>query len=190
MEKVLDVYWHCAEPGDNFLGRVLCGLNALSQDFNILPAHFIVESPMEDEVISMAMEIMYGPILAVWANTPQDPTGLLLRLLANVVYHFDWIKSVARTRTDHPFNSIPLFFHLEIVDALKEMVTTEPSSVIREATGIPPHVEQSVKMQKLLEIATQCLDLLQQQYGDVKKVITCLFIIILYFNFTSSSFNI
>ena len=138
----------------------------------------------------MAMEIMYGPILAVWANTPHDPTGLLLRLLANVVYHFDWIKSVARTRTDHPFNSIPLFFHLEIVDALKEMVTTEPSSVIREATGIPPHVEQSVKMQKLLEIATQCLDLLQQQYGDVKKVITCLFIIILYFNFTSSSFNI
>ena len=131
------------------MGCVLCGLNALLQDFNILPAHFTVESPMEDEIISMAMEIMFGPILSKWANTPQDPTGLLLRLLANVVYHFDWIKSIARTRTDHPFNSIPLMFHLEVVDGLKEMVTTEPSPIIREATGIPPHVIQLAKLELL-----------------------------------------
>ena len=134
---------------------------------------------MEDEIIPMAVAIMFGPILSKWANTPQDPTGLLLHLLANVVFHFDWIKSILRTRTDHHFNSIPLMFHLEIVDGLKKMVTTEPSPIICEATGIPPHVEQSVKMQKLLKIATRCLYLLQQQYGDVKKIITFFFIIVL-----------
>ena len=39
IHNVLDIYWHCAEPGDNFVGRILCGLNPLLQDFNILPAH-------------------------------------------------------------------------------------------------------------------------------------------------------
>ena len=46
--KVLDVYWHCAEPGDNFLGRVLAGLNALKSTFYILPPHFKSTAPLDD----------------------------------------------------------------------------------------------------------------------------------------------
>ena len=104
MGKVLDVYWHCAEPGDSYLGRVLAGLNPLSPDFNALPPHFDIESPFEDEDIAEALELMYGPILLNWRNTPQNPSGLLLRLLASVVYNFDWIQSIARASTGYPFN--------------------------------------------------------------------------------------
>ena len=170
MGKVLDVYWHCAEPGDNYLGRVLVGLDALSSDFNVLPPHFCVEAPMENPSICRAMELMYGPILDTWADTPNNPTGLLLRVLASVIHHFDWIKSIVRSQTDHPFNAIPLLFEPELVSELKDLVTTDPSDVIREPDGIPSHVGQSIKLQNLLEIATSCLELLRNQAVDIKQV--------------------
>ena len=62
MGKVIDVYWHFSEPGDNYLGRVLAGLNALSPEFNVLPPHFDMESPLDDPYICEAMELMFGPI--------------------------------------------------------------------------------------------------------------------------------
>ena len=110
MGKVLDVYWQCSEIGDHYLGRVLAGLNSLSPSFDIMPPHFKCEDPLSDPHIREAMQMMYGPILKMWKDTQQDPEFLLLRLLASVVYHMEWIKSIARTSSTHPFNSIPLMF--------------------------------------------------------------------------------
>lgn len=62
MGKVLDVYWHCAEPGDSYLGRVLAGLDAHSADFNVLPPHFNIDAPLENRSVHRAMHIMYAPI--------------------------------------------------------------------------------------------------------------------------------
>ena len=171
MGKVLNVYWHCAEPGDNYLGRVLAGLNALSPSFNILPPHFDVEDPMGNAHIHEAMQVMYGPILVRWHSESCNPSGVLLRVLASVVYHFDWIKQIAsKNGTDHPFSCIPLMFNLELVVELKKLLTTKPSSVIKEATGIPPHVEQCLQLQGLLQIETQFLELLKNQVVDIKQV--------------------
>ena len=117
---------------------------------------------------------MYRPITDTWRTSAQDPTSLLSRFLASIVYHFDWIKKVARASTSHAFNAILLMFRTEIVDAMKPLVPTDPLPVISEATGIPPHVEQSIKLQKLLEVSTSCLELLRNQVTDVKKVRKCL----------------
>ena len=172
--KVLDVYWHCAEPGDHYLGRVVSGLDPLSKDFGVLPAHFKLENPLENPFVAEAMDLMFGPILRTWTDTPQDPTGVLLRLLAAVVHHFDWIKAIAKQGgTAHPYNNIPLMFKPELVPELKELVTMEPSPVLKEATGIPPHVGQSLKLQKLLEIAGTCLEILKNQVVDFKQVSFC-----------------
>ena len=92
MGKVLDVYWHCAEPRDQYLGRVMAGLNSLKSSFKILPPHFKVKNPLQNPHIWEAMNLMYGPILSKWVNTPQDPTGTLLRYLASIVFHFEWIQ--------------------------------------------------------------------------------------------------
>ena len=170
MGKVLDVYWHCAEPGDNYLGRIMAGLNSLLPSFKVLPPHFNLENPVENEHVWEAMNLMYGPILNNWADTPQDPTGLLLRLLASVVYHFDWIQSMSQSGTEHIFNAIPLVFKPELVEELKKLVTIEPSVIIDEATGIPPHVEHCFKLEKLLGVANECLQLLKNQVCDVRQV--------------------
>ena len=170
MGKVLDVYWHCAEPGDQYLGRVMAGLNSLKSSFKILPPHFNVENPLQNPHIWEAMNLMYGPILSKWAKTPQDPTGTLLRYLASIYFHFEWIQKMANLSMDHPFNAIPLLFKPDLVDALAPLVTTEPSSVIKEASGIPPHVEHCSMLQCLLEMAHETLDILRNQVVNVKQV--------------------
>ena len=152
------------------MGRVLACLNALKPTFNVLPPHFDLENPLKNDDVGEAMSLMYGPIIDRWENTPMDPTGLLLRLLASVIYHFDWIKMIAHKRIDHPFNAIPLMFCPEIVSSLKNMITIKPSNVIKEATGIPPHVEHSIKMQEILTVANECLSILQNQLSNIKKV--------------------
>ena len=127
---MLDVYWHCAEPGDCYLGRILAGLDAMLPSFSVLPPHFTMMNPMADENVKEAMHLMYGPILVQWADSDQDPTTLLLRVLASVVYNFDWIKKTAAARTDHPFNSIPLMFKHDLVETLKGLISIKPLSVI------------------------------------------------------------
>ena len=71
---------------------------------------------------------------------------------------------------DHIFNFIPLMFKPELVEELKKLVTLDPSSLLKEALGIPPHVEHSLKLQAMLEIATLCLEMLKSQVAEIKKV--------------------
>jgi hypothetical protein len=33
--RVLDLYWHFAEPGDTFLGCILAGLDPSSEEFGV-----------------------------------------------------------------------------------------------------------------------------------------------------------
>ena len=61
-------------------------------------------------------------------------------------------------------------FKPELVEELKKLVTVEPSSILMEASDIPPHVEHSLKLQAMLEIATSCLEMLKSQVAEIKKV--------------------
>ena len=164
MVKVLDVYWYCANPGGQYLGHVIAGLNALKASFKIFPPHFKDKNALENPLVQKVMNVMYGPILSQLADTNQHPTGILLRLLASVIYHFEWIQQMASLLTNHPFNATLLLSKDDLVDDLKLLVTTEPLPVISEATGIPPML--NIK----LEMAHETLQILKQQVVDVKQV--------------------
>jgi hypothetical protein len=105
---VLDLYWHFSEPGDTYLGRCLAGLDPNSADFSVLPAHFSIDDPMSNPDVREVMLLMYGTILQKWGGSAVDPTALLLRCLASVVHHSDWLLSVARENPGHPFSTIPI----------------------------------------------------------------------------------
>lgn len=171
MGKVLDVYWHFAQPGDCYLGRVLSGLDPNNASFAILPPHFNLDDPMTNSHVREAMYLMYGPILAQWGDKSANPTGLLLRVLASVVFHFDWVKKQARSNTSHPFNKIPLFARSELVTALSKLITTEPSTIIKKPTGIPPHVDQASKIHTLLGLVGKVLKSVQGQYEIIRQAV-------------------
>ena len=124
MGQVLDVYWQFGDAGDNYLGRVLCGLDPNKNGFATMPPHFNVEGNlMEDEDIEEAMQIMYGPILdSHRTNDEIDPTGILLLVLASVVYHSDWLNCIITSNPGHHFCLIPLINCPEVISRLKAKV--------------------------------------------------------------------
>ena len=87
MGAVLYVYWHFGEPGDHFIGRFLAGLDPNKPEFATIPPHFQIDGNlMQAPDIKEAMYLMYGPILDKY-NKSIDPTGLLLFVIASIVYH-------------------------------------------------------------------------------------------------------
>jgi hypothetical protein len=162
---ILDLYWHFAEPGDAYLGRVLAGLDPNGEEFGTLPPHWNIDDPMSNERIKEGMNLMFATILQKWGDTEVDPTGILLLCLASVVYNSDFLKATAAADPEHPFNLIPLLSNPQLLNDLKELVMLEPIGHVKAATGIPPHV-QNAKVAK--EILNTCVDTLK----EVKEMAT------------------
>ena len=168
--KVLDVYWHFAEPGDAYLGRCLCGLDPNSADFAILPPHWKSDAPMQDPDISEAMNLMYGRILEKWRTKPEcDPTGVLLRCLATVVHHQTFVERIGRSTPGHPFQAIPILQRRDLMNRLKQKLTVEPTDSMKSPTGIPPHVEQMLMMKNLLELCHATLSKVNKQHETIRQ---------------------
>ena len=164
MGKVLDVYWHFAEPGDNYLGRCIVGIDPSDPKFASLPPHWTVSSPLENEHIAKAMKLLYAPILEKWGgHSHSDPIGLLLFILPSMIHHIDWIVNIASSESNHPFATLPLLQEPDLIIKLKKLVTLKPTEVMPRATGIPPHVETTVKLKALLDLSMETLRTVQMQ---------------------------
>jgi len=166
--KVLDLYWHFAEPGDTYLGRVLAGLDPNSPEFATLPPHWKTSNPMANEKINEGMNLMFATILQKWSGTPVDPTGVLLVCLASVVYHSEFLKEIAVEFPGHPFSLIPLLSNPQLLGELNELVTLERGGQMTTPTGIPPHVTSAVMMQKIFELCETTLKTIKSLTEDIK----------------------
>ena len=170
LSSVLDIYWQFADPGDYYLGRCLAGLDPNHEDFATLPPHFPIANATKHPDIAMAMELMYGPILQNWKNTVHDPTIILLRCLASVIYHADWLVAMKSRCPGHQFERIPILSHPALLKRLQEMVTTKPSEVMRQPTGIPPHIGLTKKTHEVLEVVNEVLKSMRiqnEKFGEV-----------------------
>jgi hypothetical protein len=105
MGKVLDVYWHFSEPGDQYLGQILAGLEPNSFKCAVLPPHWKMVNLMASLPVAEAMQLLYGPILEKYTGTKNDPTSLLLRCQASSIHHsdcfFQWLLSILDTSFEH-----------------------------------------------------------------------------------------
>jgi hypothetical protein len=91
------------------LGCCLAGLHPNSEDFAILPPHFIVGNPMENARICEAVELVYGPLLQKWDGTKDlDPIDLLCKALPSLMYHLVFLQSTIGRVSVHSFAGIPL----------------------------------------------------------------------------------
>jgi hypothetical protein len=165
---VLDLYWHFAEPGDTFLGRVLAGLDPNGEEFATLPPHWIMDDPLSNDRIKEAMNLMFATILQRWGGTEVDPTGILLYFLASVVWHSDWLKEMAAKHPGHPFSMIPILSTPELLRDLKELVTLEPKGNVKSATGIPPHIQNASVAKKILSLCEATLEAVKGMIETVK----------------------
>ena len=157
MGAVLDVYWHFSESGDHFLGRVLVGLDPSKLEFATLPPHFYKDGNlMDDPDINEAIMVMYGPILDEY-NEGIDPTGLLLLVLASVIYHSPWLIEVITRKPGHPFALIPMLNKPDLLKRVQAKVGLKKGGQVGRVTGIPPHIENAVLCTKLLSLYKETL---------------------------------
>ena len=133
--QVFDVYLQFADPGDQYLGRILAGLDPNTSEFASLPPHFT--TPSTDTDVEDALKICFGDLAEKY-----NFKGQLMLCLASMIHHVDWIKEIAATIPGHPFNILPILRHPDLVQRLKLAVSTLPSKYLSQATGIPPHVNQ------------------------------------------------
>ena len=101
---------------------------------------------------------MYGPVLEKFrGNKEIDPTGLLLFVLASVIYHSPWLCGIVTEKPGHPFALIPLLNKPELLCRLRAMVSLEQGGQVSRVTGIPPHIENAIMCSKLLRLCDETL---------------------------------
>jgi hypothetical protein len=158
--------------GDQYLGRCLSGLNPLESEFAVLPPRFIVG--MDNEDVKAAMLMCYGSLMHDSDEVneagvpPRSAVGILLMLLASVVYQSDWLLQTAADNPGHSFGSIPVLTCGDLLMRLKQLVTTDQTAAVKP-TGIPPHVVQMQKSDTLVGICKETLSEVQALSGKVKE---------------------
>ena len=72
------------------------------------------------------MNIIYGPVLEKFRDNKEiDPDGLLLFVLASVIYHSPWLCGIVTEKPGHPFALITLLNKPELLYRLRAMVNLE-----------------------------------------------------------------
>ena len=151
MGVVQDIYWKFCQIGDQYLGRVMAGLDPNSSTFDTLPPHFV--KGLEDENIKEAFDMSYSSVKKVLSDQNMTNfSGFLLRCLASVVCHSNELKKIARSNPRHIFNSMAILNDNVLLEKLKKLVTTKNSSRLSTRTGVPPHVETLKKLDTVMNL--------------------------------------
>jgi hypothetical protein len=166
--KVQDVYFNYHSTGDHYCGRLLAGLDVNSTSFKIMPPHFTVgyEHPDVKEGIELCFDVMRKchPNL-------DHLTGVLLLLLASIVYHSDFLRSFHESDQQHGFGNIKILDDNKLLVKLKALLSVRPTDNMPIATGIPTHVEVLIQLEDLRKesIATQKMIFTQKE--ELKDVV-------------------
>ena len=127
---VQDRYLFAGSGGDQFTGRVLCGLPFDDERFATVAPHFIGGLGLG--------ELDWSAVLLLYDNFPSGFKQALPFLLASLVFHYDWLK-FKLTHT-HTIFSSPCF-QSGLIEQLKPRVHIGTGSCCSiKSTGIPPHV--------------------------------------------------
>jgi hypothetical protein len=159
---VFNIYLLFAEPGDNYLGRLLAELDLHSGDLVVLPPHFDLSPGRPD--IQEALEICFGNILNLYEDTNGGLAGVFTMCLASIVYRMDtFIRPVVERDSKHPFATIPLLQAPEILRRLQEKEIVDKTSNLNQPTGVPTHVVHTIRLDCKIELVSETLKTVQEQ---------------------------
>ena len=172
--RVLDLYWHFAEPGDHYLGRCIAGLDPDSEDFATLPPHFNMSNPMENPKVEQAIRTLYATTLQKYGdNQEMNILGLLLRVLPSLIYHSEFLQTTIRAANDgHAFSKIGILHQPELLAELKALVTLSPIGSVTTATGIPPHISTQRQLVNVITLCTSTLQEVKTMAETVKAAVS------------------
>ena len=124
--EVLDVYWTFAHAGDEYLDRLLAGLDPNSHLFAAMPPHFLEGT--DNEFIHEGLETCFkNVILRCRTKYPNMKVFLLRWCLSSMIHHSDSILQIIAANPHNPLAQMPIFSNKLLLDELKKLVTLQPS---------------------------------------------------------------
>lgn len=166
--SVLDVYWHFGSVGDQYLGRILAGMNPNHVSFATLPPHWIMTNPFGNEDIKRGMDITFPGILLKHPHI----APILLKCFASMIFHSEKMVEQMHRVAAHQFNKIEIFHEPMLLSTLRNLVTTDATEgVLTAATGIPPHIEMAVQIKQLHTSVSLLLEFAHGQHNQVISAI-------------------
>lgn len=127
---IQDRYLRYEAAGDQYLGRLVCGLPQDSHKFAVLPPHFSDEGT---ELIQDTLERTFPSLVKL-----SHLRSLLLLCLASLVYQHVYLQQTLHA--SHPLFFTPLFSSPSNLSDLYKTVSFGYTSPKIVATGIPPHI--------------------------------------------------
>jgi len=88
-----------------------------------------------------------------------------------MVWHSPFLLETVAKIPGHPFAALPLLNNRALLNQLKDLVTLDPVGHIKNATGIPPHIEQALLTRQVLDTCIATLNQVQTMMQDVKVAI-------------------
>lgn len=121
---------------DQYCGRVVTGLDITDPNFDVLPPHFMIGSPI------LPAGRRWSDYLPAFTDLPASFQSILPYLLAALIYHRDFLDQ--ELAANHPLRMSAVWTSGLLQDAqMRQRVLsgqgTHPVSGM-VATGIPPHV--------------------------------------------------
>ena len=160
-----------ADAGDQHAGRQVARFDVHKASFRQLPAHFVEPNGEQAALVD-------GAILTVFGSTANSipighPTSkpLLARCLAALVHHADWLRGELGDDHRH-FTQIRLFWEPELLQSLKPLVTILGSESHLVPTGIPPHVDNIVRMEKIIKTQQVMIDVQNKTLETLESTVT------------------
>lgn len=169
---VQDRYIHYQDGADQYLGRIVCGLNLNDSDeFCVLPPRFASEA-------AVGLDI-WEYILPGYQHYPASFQACLPVLLASILYHWSWLTDLkeaggsdyAHISRHHPFFQSRLYRMSDarrhelrqhvIVNAINGRCPVTGMT----ATGIPPTMDISRKISRVADM----LELLRSETAAMKQ---------------------
>ena len=142
MGQVKDRYIHYEKAGDQFVGRTVTGIPAISSDFAISPVHWDWSglSPSEESTLKKKLEEVTSGI-ADKDRVTAATFGMLQYLYAAILFHYDYLNENLGERNQLRAS----FGFMEAADCgLKEYAVVrfpwESTPYTPNPSGIPPHV--------------------------------------------------
>ncbi|KAH9118466.1 hypothetical protein AeMF1_008402, partial [Aphanomyces euteiches] len=152
-------YIFSGSGGDQFVGRAAAGLNVNDIEFGALPPHFV----------GQALDVhQWESILPGYSSFyPQCFRAALPFLLASLVWHYKWLE--ATLEKNHPLflSSVWLSGIIPTLSSSVETGLMYNSKTKMKASGVPPHVVISSR----LNLVERCLVDVKQQLEQLPSLI-------------------
>ncbi len=158
MGSVKECYLQFKKAGDQYLGRVVCGVDVNNVSFAVLPPYFECDGDVKDKILTLLKDFTVGG-----HGIRGENFQMLYFCFASLCYHFNFLVECLPKRSKLQASS-PFFTHIPSYASARDAATVRmpwnKTANMPVFTGMPQHVSILTKIEEIklaLKTATDAI---------------------------------